>query len=434
MIRIPNPRTIFYGWWMVTAAFGIQFLTSGLLNQSYGSYVVALGRDFGWTKTELSGAYSLQQLQMGLLGPGQGWLLDRIGPRPMMRVGILLLGAGFIVFSQINSIPAFYAAFMLMSIGSSLSGFFPVTVAIVNWFEKKRAKALSTTTIGFALGGVVVPVVAFALDHFGWRETAFASGILIVVIGLPLTQFIRHKPEEIGEVVDGVRERPVEEKKDAVAAPVSLTRDFTFREAIHTWAYWFVSFGHSSALLVVAAVNVHVISHLKEDLGYSLATAGLIYTMMTVFQVAGMIIGGILGDKSDNTAIATVCMGMHALGLLIVAFAVDFPMVLAFSVLHGLAWGIRGPLMQAIRADYFGRSAFGMIMGFSSLITMIGLIAGPLIAGYLADVTGGYKAGFTILAGLAALGSVFFVLAKKPPRPLNEAALAASAAPEGQPA
>jgi len=141
---------------------------------------------------------------------------------------------------------------------------------------------------------------------------------------------------------------------------------------------------------------------------------------MTSMQVIGMIIGGLLGDRTDNSALATVAMGMHMTGLLLVAYAITFPMVIGFAILHGLAWGLRGPLMQSIRADYFGRTSFGTIMGFSGLIVMLGNITGPLVAGVLADSTGSYRAGFTVLAVLAGLGSVFFILAKRPQLPAAE--------------
>jgi MFS family permease len=89
----------------------------------------------------------------------------------------------------------------------------------------------------------------------------------------------------------------------------------------------------------------------------------------------------------------------------------------AFAVLHGAAWGLRGPFMQAIRADYFGRSAIGMILGLSFMIIVIGQVGGPIIPGIFADITGNYRAGFTVIALLAGLGSIFFVLAKKPKAP-----------------
>jgi MFS family permease len=122
----------------------------------------------------------------------------------------------------------------------------------------------------------------------------------------------------------------------------------------------------------------------------------------------------VLGDRFEKRFVAAGCMLMHATGLLMLTYA-GGPVVLAVSALvHGTAWGLRGPFMQAMRADYFGRTSIGMIIGLSSLITVIGQIGGPIVAGLFADWTGDYRAGFTLLAALSGLGSVFFVLAKRP--------------------
>ena len=107
-------------------------------------------------------------------------------------------------------------------------------------------------------------------------------------------------------------------------------------------------------------------------------------------------------------------MVVHALALLELAFATDVTEVILFAIMHGLAWGVRGPLMVAIRADYFGPSAFGTIMGFSSLILMFGMSGGPIIAGYMADLYGDYKIGLVSIACAAFLGSFCFVAARKP--------------------
>jgi MFS family permease len=109
-------------------------------------------------------------------------------------------------------------------------------------------------------------------------------------------------------------------------------------------------------------------------------------------------------------------------GLLLVAYATMLPMVIGFALLHGFAWGVRGPLMQAMRADYFGRASFGTIMGLSSLIVMFGNTSGPLVAGILADRTGSYETGFTLLALLAGAGSLFFFFATKPKPPRRQEA------------
>ena len=413
---------VFHGWWMVASGVGIQLLVAGLLMQSYGAYVVLLREDFGWSKTALSAAYSLQQVAMGVLSPIEGWIIDRFGPRAVMRIGMVIFGLGFMALSQIQSLSGFFVVILIVAIGASLTGFFPLTVAIVNWFEKRRARALSLMSLGFAFGGMAVPIIALSLETIGWRGTAFLSGVIILVVGLPLVQVIRRRPEDQGEVMDGI---PGAAVAAASESETDTSRDFTAREAIRTPAFWLISFGHGSALLVVSAVIVHIIVHLTESLGYSLGTAALVFTLMTAVQVFGIILGGFLGDRFDKRLIAAACMVMHAVGLLLVAYATVFAMVIAFAVLHGLAWGMRGPLMQAMRADYFGRSSFGVIMGFSTMIIMIGQIAGPLIAGVLADATGGYKAGFTVLAVFAGLASGFFLFARRPVLPRRPAAVSA---------
>ncbi|MGE0687564.1 MAG: MFS transporter [Dehalococcoidia bacterium] len=415
---------VFYGWRLVGIGFLLQMLTALFIQRSYAAYVVVFRDQFGWSKTALSGAYSLQQIENGLLGPLQGWVVDRFGPKVNMQIGVCLFSIGLMAFSQVNSLFTFYLSFVTIAIGASLFGFFPITVTVVNWFEKKRARALSTVSLGFATGGLLVPLIALCLDQFGWRNTAFASGVISLVIGLPLTSMIRHRPEPWGEHRDGVAPAaPSAALSEGQAGTSEDQYDFTAKEALSTPAFWLISLGHGSALLVVAAVNVHVISHLNESLGYSLAEASLAITFMTAFQVIGLLIGAAVGDRYNKRYISMACMVAHCVGLLMVAYAAALPMVIGFSVLHGTAWGLRGPLMQALRADYFGRKSFGMIMGFSSMITTIGNLSGPLIAGILADRTGSYETGFTVLAVLAALASVFFLLATPPKPPARIRAL-----------
>ena len=135
---------------------------------------------------------------------------------------------------------------------------------------------------------------------------------------------------------------------------------------------------------------------------------------MTVFQLLGVFVGGALGDRYDKRLLSALCMLMHAVGLLFLTFATGRVALVIFAVLHGLAWGIRGPFMQAIRADYFGRRSIGQILGISGIIVAMGQLAGPLVAGVLGDATGDYRLGFTVLSLTAAAGSLLFVFARKP--------------------
>jgi sugar phosphate permease len=401
---------IFYGWRMVAAGSGIQFLQAALLHQAFGAYFAVLAEELGWSKTALSGAAALQPMEAAVLGPVLGWIVDRFGPQGMIRAGIILFGVGFMLLSQIDSLAGFYTAFVVIAFGSSLCGFFPVNVAIILWFEKFRARALSALSLGLAFGGIVVPAVAWSMQSFGWRTTAFASGVLAMLVGWPLARVFRRRPEDVGETVDGL---PPAAAGDA-DSPASEQHEYSAREALRTSAFWLLSLGHGFALLIVYAVNVHAITHMKEGLGYSVAQAALVITLMTMAQVGGVMVGWAIGDRFEKRLIAAACMLMHAAGLLMLTFATGTTMLVAFAVLHGGAWGLRGPFMQAIRADYFGRRSIGMILGLSSVIVVVGQIGGPLIAGVLADMTGNYRAGFTVLAVLAGLGSLFFLLARRP--------------------
>ncbi len=403
---------IFYGWKMVGAASGIQLLHAALLHQAFGAYFAILIEEKGWSKTSLSAASAMMSAETAIIGPFLGWAIDRFGPQKMIRAGILCFGLGMMLFSQIQTLPQLYGAVLVIAIGSSLSGFFPLNVAIIHWFERKRARALSMVGLGLALGGIVVPLVAWSMQVFGWRATALGSGILVILLGWPLATVFKRRPADIGEVVDGAPPPALDEAGQAGDA--GNPREFTAREALRTPAFWLLSLGHGFALLVVTAVNVHAITHMRQSLGYSVSQAALFIMMMTAAQVAGVLIGGVVGDRYNKRLICAACMLMHAAGLLMLTFASGPAMLGAFALLHGTAWGLRGPFMQAIRADYFGRKSIGMILGLSSLIIAIGQIGGPMVAGLFADATGNYRTGFTVLACIAGLGSMLFLAAKRP--------------------
>ena len=411
---------VFRGWWVVGSGGLANFFGAILFMQAFGAYVLLIEDEFGWSKAALAGAFALARLESGLLGPLQGWMIDRFGPRVIMRCGLVIFGLGMIALSQIASIWDFYIVVFAIALGNSLGGFLSVTVALVNWFNRHRAKALAVAQLGFSLGGVLVPITIFAMETFGWRATAIASGIIILLVAWPVTRVMHHRPEELGETRDGLPDVEFRTRSDAegkVARPIDRSWEFTAREALRTSSFWWISLGHATSLLVVGAVMVHLVLHVHGSLGYSLGTAGLIVALVTFMQIIGQVGITIVGDRVNKQVTVVICMGVHAAGLLLLAYAENMVMVIGFAVLHGIAWGVRGPLMQALRADYFGTASFGTIMGWSSLVVMAGMSIGPIFAGWMADHTGSYTAGFAVLSAAALFGSVFFMLAKKPMLP-----------------
>jgi sugar phosphate permease len=291
-----------------------------------------------------------------------------------------------------------------------------VSVSIIQWFEKSRTRALSMLQFGGALGGLFVFLVAALVQAFGWRWTLFGSGIIALLAGYPLSRMIKSRPEDMGLTVDGLpaqpKAKPIETGKST--PPPAPRSSFTAREALRTSAFWLLSIGHAASLLVVIAVNVHAITHIKQGLGYSLATATLFFTLITVGQALGVMLGWLVGERYAKRKVAATCMLMHSFGLFGITFAPNAWVLCACLLLHGIGWGLRGPFMQAIRADYFGRDSIGVILGLSTLITVFGNIGGPIIAGLFADHFGNYTMGFTLLASIALFGALFFLMAKPP--------------------
>ena len=427
--RLPRPSgTPFFGWRVVTSAGVLLAFNTLVFQIGFGAYFVHLQNDFGWSRTILAGSYSVSQVVVGVMGPMQGWLIDRFGPRSIARLGVVIFGLGSMYLSFIDSIVGFYLSFFVIAVGSSLVGWVTLNVAVARWFARRRATAMGLVSVGGSIGGLLLPLLALSMDTYGWRVTAFAMGVLILVAGLPLVQMLRSRPQDYGQVPDGGYRQASSLSGEAAPDPIDPATagpaggDFTAREAVRTPAFWLISLGHAFAVLVVVAVNVHLISHLVDRLGISVQVASLMFSLMVGFTVIGQVLGGFLADRFDKRRLAAVGMLGHVAGLLVVAFATNLGWVVLFAVLHGLAWGVRGPVMTSIRADYFGTKALGTILGLGAVVLMISNVGGPIVAASLGDLTGDLRLGFSVLAIVASIGILFFLGAHKPVKPTAPAA------------
>ncbi len=405
-------RPPFFGWWIVGSAISMFALQSATFGFVFGAYLLEVEDEFGWSKFAISTAYSVAQVSAGLAGPLQGWLIDRYGPRAVARWGIVLFGASFMLLSTVNNLWLFYTAVLALSIGSNLSGFLTINTSIANWFREKRALAMGVGSTGLGVGGALAPLITWSLVTQGWRPTAFASGVAILVIGLPLVQLLRKTPEEYGLLPDGAS------NARAVGAPETpIDQSFTVGEALRDRSFWLLSLGHGMALVSVFAIIVHFVPHLVDGNGWGTTSAQAMFALLTTASVVGQIGGGFLGDRFSKTRIAAYCMIGHFIALMILATATSGLAIAAAAIIHGLSWGIRGPLMMAVRADFFGTRHFGTIMGYSLAVVMVGTLVGPSFAGAMSDTFGDYRAAFLILGTATGISSVFFVFARKPSLP-----------------
>jgi MFS family permease len=417
----PNPpmqrsRRPFFGWWVSTTAATMFAIQSAAWGATFGAYLLQFQDDFGWSKLAISTAYSVSHVVSGMIAPGQGWMIDRFGSRFVMRVGVLMLGVGFILLSQVNSLWLFYAIVLMIGLGVNLAGFITLNTAVANWFIRKRALALGISSTGIGIGGLLAPLITWSLVNHGWRPTAFWTGIAVMLIAFPLSNLLRQRPQDHGMLPDGARPGPDGEAPRPLPKSVT-TVDFTVREALRDRSFWLVSVGHGMALVSVFAVMVHLVPLLVEGHDWSETSAQAMFAVVSTSMLVGQIGGGFLGDRYNKARISAACMVGHCVALVMMAFADSGIIIAAAATIHGLSWGVRGPLMMAIRADYYGMRNFGTIMGISSAIIMVGPLLGPALAGGLNDHFGGYAEAFTLVGVMTGLSTMFFLLARKPPVP-----------------
>ena len=428
--------SIFYGWYIVGAGLAINMLMGGLVMHAFGFYAVALKDEFAWSATVFGIAAAVTRVESGLLGPIQGAMIDRFGPRAMMRLGVTTTALGMILFALVQDEVSFVGFYILLSIGTSIGGFMTVSVAVVTWFERKRSRAIGLMSMGFTFGSIVAIIASVLIFELGWRETSAGTGVFMLIVGWALSSlFLRH-PSDKGLEVDGGPE-PVEETDDdgpdgGSPRPVTPVgnphrhRDFTAREALRTRAFWGLALAHGAPLMVIGMWLGHGVLHIAELPGFTAANAQVVVLAMVVSQLVGQALSAYGGDRYPKRPLLIVCMLGHALGGIALALAESWWMLMAFALLNGLAWGGRGTLITSLRADYFGASQFGRIMGWTSMVMMPFMTIGMLGSGIMRDWLGSYDIAFVVLSIGAATGVLWILMAGRPTLPRTRPPVGAS--------
>ena len=414
-------RGVYYGWWLVGVSSFIR-TSSVPLFHAMGLWFVALEAQFGWSRTQLSLAFAFTRVEGGLLGPVEGYLTDRVGTRRMVLIGMLILGAGFLLFGQVDRLWMFYLAFLIMALGQGLGGWLPITTMLNHWFVRRRAMAMGWSNSGSRLGALLlIPLLAWALDpgdgRLGWTLTASILGVFFLVVALPISRLIRNRPEDYGLRPDG--DPPDSPPLAAGGTPVDSrvspdNVDFTVAQALRTQAFWCISLGHSLTAVVIVSLMTHL-APLLTDEGFSLQTAGWVVTVYTGVSMVFQLVGGYVGGRIPKNVGMFVFSSIQAGAVLIIAaFPSNLAMVYVFAVLFGIGFGGTSPLATAIRGDYFGRASFGKILGISSVPMNILLLGASPFAGLMYDLKGNYTMAFQTLAALNFLGAVLLLMARKP--------------------
>lgn len=425
-LRLAPPKKIFYGWWIVLACAVLNFLAGGAFIYGFTIFFNPIRDTFGWSAALTSVAFVFQRLEMGVLGPIAGFLVDRVGPRKLMFVGWSIIGIGFFLMSQINSLWAFYGSFLFMAMGFSFGSFIVMNTAVAHWFDRKRSRALTVIYLGFGASGTLVPLIAMSIESFGWRESLVCLAVVLGVAGILLSSVMRHKPEPYGYLPDGKTSSEAQgaddgpdgwpaKKVEAVpSGPASA--GFTIGEAMRTRAFWLLSGAFLFQHVGISAVMVHIVPYL-ESVNISTAMAATAVTGVTLCSVIGRLGFGLLGDFVNKRYLIAIALTLQTVGLFVFSLigADSSWLIVIFLLTYAPGYGGPIPLRPAMQADYFGTRAFGTIMGLMASISMAGGLFSPVLAGWMFDVTGSYRLAWQLFA-LITVPSIVLILLAKPPQ------------------
>ena len=411
----PRPRNIFYGWYLVGISSFMLMLMSTTVFQGVGTFFVALERTFGWNRTTLSGAFALSRVEGALLGPVEGLLVDRLGTRRMVIIGYLVMGAGFIFYSQIQSIWQFYAAYLAISLGSGVGGWIAFVTLINNWFSRRRALAMSIAVSGIQLGGFLVPLMAWGIENHDFRMTSLVIGIILILVALPASHFVRNRPEDVGTSPDGDHIRRATAAAAHQSEPTGEV-ELTPRQALKTVAFWVIAVARLTSVVSIVTLSVHLVPKLTDS-GISLITANFVVTLYTFVAFLSGFVAGYIADRISKVAVLFVCMFMQALAMGILTVTDSLPMAVVFAILWGAGFGGRVPLLTAIIGDFFGRRNFGSILGINMVPSNVAMIFAPLFAGFMFDLRQSYFIPFATFTVMGFIGAFVILLARQPEAP-----------------
>jgi OFA family oxalate/formate antiporter-like MFS transporter len=400
---------VFYGWWIVGAGFLIATYIGGVINYGFTAVFEPIASDFGWSYAQVSFAASLRGLEVGLLAPIVGLLMDRWGPRRLVFAGAIVIGLGLLLLSRINSLAAFYGAFILIAMGiSTCIGTIPVAT-VGNWFQRKVTLATGILVSGSAAGGLLIPLATRLIDLFEWRTAMIILGFGAWGILLPLSLIFRHKPEQYGYLPDGDLHKKLLASEGQPSAQDNEL-DIGAKQALKSNAFWHIAMGFMCHLLVMNAVITHVMPYLSS-IGLPRSFSSLVAIAIPLTSIVGRLSFGWLGDKFDKRRVAALGFVLASLGLLAFGYVATTRtwILLPSLVLIGLGWGGPVPMMPALVREYFGRVRLATVLGLVMGVAALGSMAGPPLAGLAFDRLGSYQVAWLGFAGLVVAGMVSLV-------------------------
>jgi sugar phosphate permease len=407
----------YYGWVVLGCLCCAGFARQGGATATFSVFVEPLTREFGWSRTAVSGAASLGGLLAALLSPLIGPLLDRHGSRAALCLAVLGTGIAALLLSLTQSLLVFYLLFCIARLNWASPFELGIYSALNNWFVARRPLANSVATVAQMAGLVAMPLVAqLAMRGHDWRAGWVAIGVSVLAVGLvPVWLFLVRRPEDLGLVPDHAAAAGGAATGPGTPAPY-VEASFSRRQAVRTPAFWLLLSYTVLVYPVQAGVSLHQAANLTEH-GVAPTLAASIVSLFSLMSGVASAACGLMPRALPiryPMALGGVFLTIGCAAMIGIASALQGAVAAA---LFGLGIGAMLTLLPIAWADYFGRANYAAIRGLALSAQVLAQAAGPLVSGALHDWTGSYTRSLELFTALAFLSILAALMARRPRPP-----------------
>ncbi len=415
-------RRVYYGWLIVAAAGAAEFANAASAISVLTVFVNPMTQEFGWSRTQISGATSIGAILGAVVAPFTGQLVDRIGSRALLAGGCLVVGLACLYLSAVHTLLGFYLAFSLSRMADQGAIKIAAYPAVGKWFLRYRGRAIALVFCAASVGIIVLaPVVQMVIDAWGWRAAWVVLAMVIFCLGvIPSALVMRRQPEDLGLAVDGLPQDVVgaSRRVGAVPQPHSDAANdgeprWRLKEAAATPAFWMVLVSLFAVSTASSGVGLHLVPHLTQQ-GLSPRQAVGAISVLSASGAVGALVLGFLAERFPVRVLMGLVYLLGAAGVAVLTLADTVAETYLFAVLHGIASSGVNALAPILWASYYGRWSLGSIHGISRAFQVTGFAVGPLLSGLVYDATGSYQNAFLYLALVAAASSLLVFLARRP--------------------
>ena len=401
---------VYSGWWVVAAAFLITAVAVGAF-YSFGVFFLPVMAEFGWSRGMISGVVLMGGLTYAATVPLTGWLADRYGFRLLMAIMAGTLGFGFLLSSLVQSIWQLYLfAGLICGLGAPIGVALPLSM-VARWFVKRQGLALGIASTGIGAGAAVMPLMmTYLISGFGWRVSYGLLGLLIWVACLPAALITMRNPKR--DYVNG-HERRASIRKIR-SGPNEAGTDVSLSQALRTSSFWSLFSVFGLSIFCLGLVMTHLVPYAR-DTGLSAVTAAGLLSVMGIFSIVGRLGSGMISDRVGARPVLAAGILIQGVMMLWLVKADSTCMFFLFASLFGLSYGGNIVLIPKLTSSIFGLGSMGAIFGALSVADGLGFGTGPLLAGYVFDITGSYNISFFIVAAGMALAVVATLALKERP-------------------